>query len=402
MIILGMNAYHGDSAACLLRNGSIIAAAEEERFRRIKHWAGFPSEAIRYCLDEAGIGLEAVDRIAINSDPRASFVRKLGHTLVNRPEIGLLLDRLHNKRKRLSIQEELDRTFPGTRFGGAIDRVEHHRAHLASAFLVSPFAEAVTASIDGLGDFSSAAWGVGRGADIKIDGRIHFPHSLGIFYQALTQYLGFLHYGDEYKVMGLAPYGEPRFLPEMRKIVLLAAHGEFRLDTLYFRHHREKIAHQWSDGSPVFGTLYTSALLDLLGPAREADAPLEQWHRDVARSVQAMYEEAFFHLLDHLHESYRLDALALAGGCAMNSVANGKVARRTAFKRLYVQSAAGDAGGAIGAALVAWRDAGGRMPSTDGETATPLESDRGLAHAVMDHAYLGPAASAESDNPGYR
>jgi carbamoyltransferase len=395
LLVLGINAYHGDSAACLVRNGEIVSAAEEERFRRIKHWAGFPSEAIRFCLDEAGIGLEAVDRIAINSDPQANLVRKVSHTLMNCPEIGLLMDRMRNWRKRISIEQELDRSFPGARFRGEIDRVEHHRAHLASAFLVSPFAEAVTASIDGLGDFCSAAWGVGRGADIVIDDRIYFPHSLGIFYQALTQYLGFSHYGDEYKVMGLAPYGEPRFLPELRKIVLLEADGRFRLDTRYFRHHREKIAHQWSDGSPAFGTLYSPALLDLLGPAREADAHLEQWHRDIARSVQAMYEEAFFHLLDHLYGRYRLDTLTLAGGCAMNSVANGKVARRSAFKRLYVQSAAGDAGGAIGAALVAWRDAGGTM-SKGHVSATPLASDKTLAHSVMDHAYLGPAASAET------
>src|SRR5262249_17321015 len=227
---------------------------------------------------------------------------------------------------------------------------EHHVAHLSSAFHVSPFEEAVILSMDGFGDFASAAWGTGHSTDLKIDGRVYFPHSLGIFYQALTQYLGSPHYGDEYKVMGLAPYGQPRFVPEMRRIINLQNDGTYRLNTTFFRHHREKISYQWSGGSPHVGKLFSPALEDLLGPAR-CNEPLEQRHKDIARSVQAAYEEAFFHLLNRLYGHYRLDRLTLAGGCAMNSVANGKVRRSTPFKRVYVQSAAGDAGGAIGAAM---------------------------------------------------
>jgi carbamoyltransferase len=399
MIILGLNAYHGDSSACIVRDGEIIAAAEEERFRRIKHWAGFPSQAITYCLAEAEIALADVDIAAVNSDPSASFLKKIEFTLCSRPDWRFIVDRLRNQSKRQSIEVELWTAFPGTPFKGKVQRVEHHLAHLASAFLVSPFKEACVASIDGFGDFASAAWGVGRETSIDIEGRVHFPHSLGVFYQAMTQYISFPHYGDEYKVMGLAPYGKPDHLPAMRQIVKLKEGGRFEIDTRFFRHHREKIDYAWEGGSPHVGTLFSPALEELLGPARQKDQPLEQKHRDLARSAQAMYEEAFFHLINHLHEKHRLDSLALAGGCAMNSVANGKVLRQSPFKRLYVQSAAGDAGGAIGAAIYAWHHSQPASSAPAGNAVAPaasvLAGDVVIGRRVMDHAYLGPSATDE-------
>lgn len=387
MLILGLNAFHGDSAACLVRDGQLIAAAEEERFRRVKHWAGFPAEAIRYCLREAGVGLDAVDHIAVNQDRAANLWRKIRYTLAHRPDFGLVLDRIRNKQERAGIADHLARAFPGQRCTGQIHAVEHHLAHLSSAFHVSPFEEAVVVSVDGFGDFASAAWGVGRGTAITVEDRIYFPHSLGIFYQALTQYLGFPHYGDEYKVMGLAPYGEPRHLNEMRRIVRLEEGGGFRLNLDYFRHHREKIDYEWSDGSPTVGRLYGPALAELLGPARAPDQPLEQRHRDIARSAQAMYEEAFFHLLNRLHARHPLDAVAIAGGCGMNSVANGKARRMTPFQQVYVQAAAGDAGGAIGAAFVTWHQAG-MSPSPQ---SYPSRGEGVTSRFVMEHAYWGPA-----------
>lgn len=394
MIVVGINAYHGDAAACLLRDGRIVAAAEEERFRRVKHWAGFPSEAIRYCLDEAKASLSDVSHMAVNSDPHASFLKKASYALLQRPDLRLVLDRVRNRTKRQSIHEELQRAFPQQAFKGTVHRVEHHLCHLASAFLVSPFSEAAVVSVDGFGDFSSAAWGVGRGTRIEVDDRVYFPHSLGVFYQALTQFLGFPHYGDEYKVMGLAPYGKPMHLPEMRKIVRLIEGGGFALATRYFRHHREKIDYSWEGGSPHVGTLFSPELEELLGPARKADEPLSDRHRDIARSVQAMYEEAFFHLLDALHARHKLDSLTVAGGCGMNSVANGKVVRNSRFKRLYVQSAAGDAGGAIGAAVHTWhrvaeQGGAGRI----GGAPAVLAGDALANRTIMEHAYLGPAAS---------
>lgn len=373
--ILGVNAYHGDSSACLVKDGVLIAAAEEERFRRIKHWAGFPSEAIRYCLAEAEISLADVTHVAINQDARAHLWHKIAYALTQWPNPRLVLDRLRNKRARAGLVAQLGKSFPDQRFYGQVHAVEHHRAHLSSAFHVSPFNEAVVVSVDGFGDFSSAAWGRGREGEIALEGQVFFPHSLGIFYQALTQFIGFPHYGDEYKVMGLAPYGEPKYLEAMRQIVLLLPDGSFRLNLKYFRHHREKISYEWENGIPAVGTLFSPALAELLGPIRGADDLLEQKHKDIARSVQAIYEEAFFHLLNTLHARHGLDAVAIAGGCGMNSVANGKVLLKTPFKQVYVQSAAGDAGGAIGAAYSVWHELGGA---------------RGPAH---DHAYWGPGFS---------
>lgn len=372
--ILGINAFHGDSSACIFVNGRLIAAAEEERFRRIKHWAGFPTEAIRFCLSDVGVQLKDVEHVALNSDPRASLVRKGWYTFSRRPSVRYVWSHLRARRERESVEERLAREFPGEEFRGRVHYVEHHLAHLASAFLSSPYREAVALSVDGFGDFASAAWGVGRDAFVEVAGRVHFPHSLGIFYQALTQYLGFPNYGDEYKVMGLAPYGQPRFLPQMRKIVQLNGDGTFRLDLQYFRHHLEKTTYTWSNGAPAVQSLFTAALEEEFGPSRSGDEPLSERHRDIARSVQAMYEEAFFHLLNALHSRYGIDALTLAGGCAMNSVANGKITKATPFRHVYVHAAAGDAGGAIGAALVVWHRMNGRA--------------RGCA---MDHAYWGPA-----------
>jgi carbamoyltransferase len=380
VLVLGLNAYHGDSSACLVKDGALVAAAEEERFRRIKHWAGFPSEAIRYCLSEADIRLGDVDVVAINQDSNANLWRKVAYTAMRRPDPSLVLDRIRNKRQRVGVAEELERAFPGERLRPQVREVEHHLAHLGSAFLVSPFDEAVAVSVDGFGDFASAAWGAGRGCRVEAEDKVYFPHSLGIFYQALTQYLGFPNYGDEYKVMGLAPYGEPRFMNEMRQVVTLEKSGQFRLNLDYFRHHREKIAYEWDNGEPRVGDLFSPRLAGLLGPVRMNTDELTQRHKDIARSVQAMYEEALFHLLNRLHERYRLDALVLAGGCGMNSVANGKVYRNTPFKHLYVQAAAGDAGGAIGAALVAWHEDKGTTEK---------------ARFRMSHAYWGPQFSSQ-------
>lgn len=373
-IILGINAYHGDSSACVIRDGLLIAAAEEERFRRIKHWAGFPSEAIAYCLKQARIGLGDVDHVAINQDGKANLWKKIGFTLAKRPDLNLVMDRIKNKRERSNVADALAQTV-GEGFRGILHDVEHHFAHLSSAFHVSPFNDAVVVSVDGFGDFASAAWGVGRGTDITVEDKVYFPHSLGIYYQALTQWLGFPNYGDEYKVMGLAPYGQPKFLPEMRRIVSLEENGSFRLNLAFFRHHKEKVDYEWENGEPRVGELFSPALVDLLGPVRNKSESLEQRHMDIARSVQAMYEEAFFHLLNTLHKQHEVDNLCLAGGCAMNSVANGRVYQNTPFKKVYVQSAAGDAGGAIGAAYAVWHKLGGQR------------------QFVMNHSYWGPSYS---------
>jgi len=378
MFILGLNCFHADSSAALVRDGELIAAAEEERFRRVKHWAGFPTQAIAFCLAQGGVSLAQIDHIAVNQDSRANIAGKISYLLSHKPDPRLVWRRVQNRRARSGIADLLRQNFPGAAFGGRIHAVEHHLAHLSSAFHVSPFNEAGVVSVDGFGDFSSAAWAAGRGKDINILGRVYFPHSLGVFYQALTQYLGFPHYGDEYKVMGLAPYGRPTFVDAMRHIVGLCSDGSYELNLQYFRHHREQISYQWNDSTPTFADLFSPALEELLGPRRCAGDALEDRHRDIARSTQAVYEEAFFNLLNKLHAGVGFSNLALAGGCAMNSVANGKVRRMTPFKRVYVQAASSDAGGALGAAFAVWHKSGGKRSF------------------VMEHAYWGPQYDARA------
>jgi len=371
-VILGINAYHGDSAAAIVRDGKLIAAVEEERFRRIKHWAGLPTEAMKYCLSAAGTTFGELEHVAINLNPRVNHMRRLLHVARHWPSPKLIFARLKKLGKTRSVGDAIADSFPGETMKAQVHHIEHHLAHLASSYLCSPFEDAVNLSVDGMGDFASAAWGPGRGQQVQVEDRVYFPHSLGIFYSAMTQWLGFPHYGDEYKVMGLAPYGKPEFMREMREIVHVKSDGAYELNLKFFRHHREAVPYTWDNGSPEVGVIFAPALEELLGPARTKDQPLEQRHKDIARSVQGMYEEAFFALVNALHRQYGGENLTLSGGCAMNSVANGKVCAQSPFKRVYIQSAAGDAGGAIGAALIAAQELG----------KTPRFS--------MDHAYWGP------------
>jgi carbamoyltransferase len=373
VVILGINAYHGDAAAALVVDGVLVAAAEEERFTRIKHCAGFPTHAVRYCLHAAGLDGRQVDCIAIARDPRARLAQKL-RLAARMPRRAL--ERWRVQRRVAGLAADLARALDTDPAAVApmVRRVEHHRAHLASAFLVSPFDEAALFSIDGLGDFASAMWGVGRGRHIEPHGTVVFPHSLGIFYTALTQYLGFPRYGDEYKVMGLASYGQPEFLDEFRRIVLTPRDGiTFRLGLDYFVHHRDGVDMTWEAGEPRIGPLYSAHLVRRLGAARAEAAAIETRHQNVAASLQARLEEVVLGCLERLQRETGLRRLCLAGGVAFNCVANGKVLARTGFEEMYVQSAAGDAGLAIGAAMDVWHRRSG-----------------GARGFVMAHAYWGP------------
>ena len=365
MLILGLNAYHADSAACLVRDGELLAAAEEERFRRIKHWAGLPTEAIRYCLTQARVSIGDIDHVAINRAPNVNNWRRLIFLLRHRPNLALVANRIRNARAALGIQKALCTHFDEQSCRAHFHQVEHHLAHLASAGMLAPFPEAVCVSVDGFGDFASTAWGMTRSSSMTIDGRIHFPHSLGIFYSAITQFLGFNHFGDEYKVMGLAAHGKPAYIARMRELVPVRCDGIFKLNLKYFRHHLNNVAFTWNNCAPTVGRLYTRELETLLGPNTEPGAPLDQRHKDLACSAQVIYEKAFFALLNSLYQRYKCANLALAGGCALNSVANGKIPLRSPFKSIFVPPTAGDAGGAVGAAFVVWQQqSGGRRQGT--------------------------------------
>jgi carbamoyltransferase len=355
MYILGLNAYHADSSAAIFKDGVMIAATEEERFRRIKHWAGFPSEAIKFCLKEVGITIDQVDHIAIGRDPKAKFWKKVKFAL-SYPNIGFstILDRLDNSKKISSLEVEFLKIFPNcdsNSLKNKIHQVEHHRAHLASAFFASPFDKAALLSIDGSGDFSTTMLGIGSGNQIEVIDSIDFPHSVGIFYSSMTQYLGFPHYGDEYKVMGLAPYGDPKYIDKLRKMVLLEKDGLFKLDLSYFNATRSGVVSYGVDNIPVVAKLFGTKIEDLFGPARKREDELTQYHKDIAASVQRFTEEIIFHLLNYLQKKTGLTKVCIAGGVAQNSVANGKIIERTSFSEIYIPSAGHDAGISMGSAM---------------------------------------------------
>lgn len=371
MKILGINAYHGDASAALVVDGQLVAAVEEERFNRFKHCAGFPAESIRYCLQAGGIALDQVDHIGVSRDPSAHLHKKILHAAsrmargavgsggaasTNDKKRGGLLsmigDRLANAAKVRDLRLELAHALSVDKdtIGAKLHNVEHHKAHLASAFFVSPFARAALLSLDGFGDFLSTLWGRGDGNAFETLGQVEFPHSTGILYTATTQFIGFPHYGDEGKVMGLAPYGKPRFLEKFRDIIRTAADKPgFTLNLDYFLHHSEGVEMSWDEGSPQIGRIYSDKFKEIFGPARAPADALTEREEDIAASLQARLEEVGFHILNQLHEQTGLNDLALAGGVALNSVLNGKILLHTPFRRVYVQPAAGDNGTALGA-----------------------------------------------------
>ena len=372
MYILGINAYHGDASAAITRDGQLIAAVEEERFNRQKHCAGFPVESTRYCLKAAGIRIEDVEHVGVSRDPSAHLHKKVLFTAqhaarsfsssgVSGTEAksekagpGLfrqVVDRLSNAAKVHDLKDDLAKALdvPKKSLRAKFHNIEHHRAHLASSFYVSPFEHAALLSIDGFGDFISTMWGAGEGNSIEVLGQVEYPHSTGILYTATTQFLGFPHYGDEGKVMGLAPYGTPRYMEEFRDIIRTDESGRFRLNLDYFRHHAEGVEMSWEMGSPVIGRIYSDEFAKRFGSAREQGTPVTDRERDIAASLQKRLEEVGFHILNHLHERTGLTDLGLSGGVAYNSVMNGKILLNTPFRRVYVQPAAGDSGTAIGA-----------------------------------------------------
>ena len=373
--ILGLSAYHADASAAALVDGRFVAGVEEERFRRIKHWAGFPERAVRFCLEEMGAGdhsLSGITALAVARQPRAYLGHKAWLALTHPRSLRRALGRAKNLRQVASLEERIAAAFGGP--APKLHPVEHHLAHVASAFYCSPFEEAMCLTVDGFGDFVSTMMAVGRGSSIDVLERVHFPHSLGLFYTAVTQFLGFPGFGDEYKVMGLAAYGEPSFADRIGKMVPQRPDGTFELDLRYFRHLSEGVDMTWEDGAPELGRVYTPALEELLGPARRPGEELAQRHKDLAASLQKVYEDRFFALVRALGKRTGMKKLALAGGCAMNSLANGRLFERTDVEDVFIQSAAGDAGTSLGAALYAHHAVLG----------APRNG------FVMEHSYWGP------------
>jgi carbamoyltransferase len=407
--ILGLNAFHGDAAAALVVDGQLVAAVAEERLNRSKHCAGFPALAIRECLRLGGIAPDRVDHVAISRDPLANVSAKAIYALRNLPAIkDVVVERARNLLRVRKADDALAQALglPGRPRGMQLHHVEHHRAHLASAFLVSPYSDAACLSIDGLGDFASTALAVGRDNRLKPLDKVLYPHSAGFLYTAVTQFLGFPKYGEEWKVMGLAPYGQPTHAATFRKMIRPTANGLFELDLSYFSHHAEGVHMTWDEGTPAIGRLFSDRMIDELGPPRDPASTeyFGPW-ADIAASLQLVYGEIFFHILDHLQRRTGLTDLCLAGGCALNSTANGKILDQSRFRRVYVQPAAGDDGTAIGAAFHVWNEVLGHTRAFRQEH-TYFGPDFGPAEveAVIDRARNGHGAAAggpgDSGAPG--
>lgn len=353
MYILGLNAFHADSSAAIFKDGVMIAATEEERFTRIKHWAGFPVQAVRFCLREAGISLGEVSYITIGRDPRAKFMNKLNYLRKNPSLVLGAVKRWKNTQEVTSLEKLFLQVDPAADLQvlkGKIRNIEHHRSHLASAFFASPFEEAAVLSIDGSGDFTTTMFGVGRGTQIEVLDSVDFPVSIGLFYTAFTQYLGFPHYGDEYKVMGLAPYGEPKYVEKIRSIIKFLPNGMYGWDDRYFV-APTKAGFEYRDNIPSVGNLFSEYFVKQFGPARQKNEELTQYHKDLASSVQRVTEEIIFYLLKALRKRTGMKNVCVAGGVAQNSVANGKLATETGFEGVYIPSAGHDAGISMGSAL---------------------------------------------------
>jgi carbamoyltransferase len=382
MNILGINAYHGNASAAMVCDGRLVAAVEEERFNRVKYAAGFPAQAIRYCLKEAGLTLAEIDHVAVPRNPYARLATKLFYAM-RMPSFAR--ERAKVLVKFTGIPEALAQAFDTDpkRLAAKFHRLEHHQAHLASSYFVSPFERAALLSADGLGDFASTMWGTGAGHRMRIDGAVAFPHSLGLFYSAVTQYLGFLKFGDEYKVMGLAAYGQPEQLEAFRDIVRFdpRVNGNgFRLGLDYFLHHRTGPEMSWAeaDKTPTLGKMFSDEMAKRLGPVRAPEETLGQRHRNLAAALQTRLEEVYLGMLRKLAARTGLKAVCLAGGVAFNCVANGKIFDTTSFEQVYIHPAAGDGGLAVGAAYHVWHQILGKPRSF-----------------VMDHAYWGPGYSRE-------
>lgn len=380
--ILGLNAFHADASAALLKDGQLVAAVAEERLNRVKHFAGFPALAVKEVLSIAGIGLADVDHIGINKDSKANLLAKLGFAVTNLGRITRLArQRLEYRARASNAAELLCQCFdiPPGGLRAQVHHVEHHLCHVASAYLVSEFERAAVLSIDGFGDFASVMTALGEGNRIKILDRTLFPHSLGILYTMICQFIGYDRYGDEGKVMGLAPYGKPVYADFFDRLVKLKGKGRFELNLRYFCHHTQGVDYSFDDqGHPTVAPLYTDAMVKEFGPPRVRQAELTDRDMDLAASLQKCFEKAYFHILRHLHEQTKTENLCLAGGVALNSVANGMIFEETPFRTIYTQPAAGDDGTALGVASY-------------------------IHHAVlgqsrryfMDHAYTGRAFSDE-------
>jgi carbamoyltransferase len=376
MIILGLNINHPDSSACLLINGKIEIAIEEERINRIKHWSGLPVLSIKECLNKKNLSLRDIDYVAINSNFYSNIYPKLKFIIFNKVDYNFILEKLKNIKKKNNLLKSIELEFNDSfnekcklRF------IDHHLSHVSSAYFDSTYDKSINVSVDGYGDFASLSWGISDKEKIVIKNKILFPHSLGTFYEAFTQFLGFHNWGDEYKVMGLSSYGNLQYVKEVEKIIYLKKKTNFRINLDYFNHHKKNIIYSWTNSAPKNEILFNKNISNLFFQARKSHEPIEDKHHNLAASVQHVYEKILFSILNEIHTIYKIDNLTLSGGCAQNSLANGKILKNTKFKSLFIPANPGDGGGSVGAAYSLWNKIYKQRPKRN------------------DNAYLGSAFS---------
>jgi len=375
MIILGLNCFHGDASAALFQDGELIAAVEEERFNRFKHSGGFPSNAVRWCLYKGGIDPREIDYVAIPRKSSAHILRKL----IWAARLPVLsAGRLKALKRFISLKEQLASCFglKADDIKADFKFVEHHLAHMSSSFYTSTYKNSAVVSIDGMGDHASMVWGIGQDKELIIKDYVHFPHSIGFLYTAITQYLGMKAYGDEYKTMGLASYGNPKYEDVFEQIIKLGNSIDFKLDLNYFTHHNKGINMTFETGEPYIGTMFSDKLIDTFGAPRVPGSQVTSHHKDIASSLQKRIETVVLELLRRIKHSSSQQNLCYAGGVAFNCVLNGRILDETGFNNLYIQPAAGDAGLAIGASLFVYHHV--------------LGNPRKFA---MKHSYWGPEYS---------
>jgi carbamoyltransferase len=353
MLILGLNMFHADASAAIIEDGKVVFAIAEERLNRIKHYAGFPALAVKACLDAVGARVTDIDHVAVGSDSKANLARKVQYALANPTRVSNFIrlrerkEAMRDVRPLLSAALEVDPAAPKFR----VHRVEHHLAHIASAYYCSPWEKAAGFSYDGSGDFVSTMMAECEGNKIKVFERVFLPHSLGTFYTMICEFIGYKKYGDEGKVMGLAPYGKDIYCEQIRRIVELSDTA-FSLNLKYFMPLGSNQGMEIEpDGTVKLARHFSDRMPEHFGPPREPEAEITQRDMDLAFAMQSRFEEIFFHLLNHLHQRVPEQNLVMAGGCALNSVANGKLFQQTPFRQTWIQPAAGDEGLAIGAAL---------------------------------------------------
>ena len=347
--ILGLNIYHADSGACLIKNGSVEFAIEEERINRIKHWAGFPIESIKACLKHSNIDFDEIDYIAVNTNAYSNLLKKIKYCFLNFKNYEIYTKKFFLKLKKKSFKDILINEFNPKKIP-KLKFYDHHLCHLASSHFPSNFRESLVISADGFGDFTSTTAAIAKGKSFKFIDKVFFPHSLGIFYQAFTQLIGFKNYGDEYKVMGLSAYGKNKFSDEVSQVIGILKNS-FKLNLNYFQHHSSNIDMKWENKSPTFGNLYNENLARLF-KYKFNGGQISDIHADLAYSVQDKYEEIIINYIKYFKNLTNINYLSLSGGCAMNSLANGKIIENLKFKNVYIPPSPGDSGGAIGAAIL--------------------------------------------------